>query len=315
MEELIILYQDKKLNTTKAATRRPIFIELATQINDEAWFANSVTAIQLANKYDVERKRYDTWASVAYRSGNTYDEDDGRVFCSDEAKESFLSDHPRQEWVFEQGIGPPAPYQEIWSTTVGKGNNIQSIEEASREVDSGGNGSDQEDVGDVEEGDLHPGTRDLQPSQSPFSSPQSLTSYLHSTPPPQRGQFIPIGNKPRRKKTLTAAEANAYVGQSIQDLGNKFSSSKREVLAMKLKEKHRVREQPSREEVEVNKAMEDLARFQSDLNYDVYLIVSNRLITKEKKLVVSRARYWNLLPSDELKKAYCMEVYKQEKSR
>ncbi|KAK6206216.1 hypothetical protein QIS74_13635 [Colletotrichum tabaci] len=42
MEELVILYRDKKLNTTKAATRRPIFIELATQINDEAWFANSL---------------------------------------------------------------------------------------------------------------------------------------------------------------------------------------------------------------------------------------------------------------------------------
>ncbi|GKT58842.1 hypothetical protein ColTof3_06181 [Colletotrichum tofieldiae] len=142
MEELVILYRDKKLNTTKAATRRPIFIKLATQINDEAWFANSVTAIQ---------------------SGNTYDEDDGRVFCSDEAKESFLSDHPRQEWVFEKGIGPPAPYQEIWSTTVGKGNNIQSIDEVSREVDSGGNSSNQENVNDVEEDDLNPGTRDLQP--------------------------------------------------------------------------------------------------------------------------------------------------------
>ncbi|KDN70519.1 hypothetical protein CSUB01_05055 [Colletotrichum sublineola] len=54
MEELAILCRNRKLNTRKAATRKPVFKELARQINGQRWFPHArITSAQLLNKYDV----------------------------------------------------------------------------------------------------------------------------------------------------------------------------------------------------------------------------------------------------------------------
>ncbi|WDK20510.1 hypothetical protein CGRA01v4_11797 [Colletotrichum graminicola] len=130
MTKLLIHYRDKKLNTQKAATRKPVLAELARRINSSHWFREPATSKQL----------------------------DGKVRCSEEAKKRFLGDHPHCEWVFEKGLGPPGSYQEIWSNVRGKGRNIRSANELAMEVDSEAGDDDEEyhSIDDSNAEDLHP---------------------------------------------------------------------------------------------------------------------------------------------------------------
>ncbi|WDK20509.1 hypothetical protein CGRA01v4_11796 [Colletotrichum graminicola] len=67
---------------------------------------------------------------------------------------------------------------------------------------------------------------------------------------------------------------------------------------------HEARDSPTRAEVAIDRAWADLTRFEKELDPELYLAVSGRLMTQQESSLVPVAVYWNSLPNDKLKRAY-----------
>ncbi|KAF6840028.1 hypothetical protein CMUS01_04077 [Colletotrichum musicola] len=138
MEELVVAFRERRLNTKKKTSRKQLWVEMAIKINDEKWFPrHHVTPASLSNKHDTEKNRYDLWASIAFKSGNRPD-DEGKVTCSIESRNAFLLHNPKGDWIFERGLPRYEIYREIWDEGMGNGDEIRTAEELglTQEVDA-----------------------------------------------------------------------------------------------------------------------------------------------------------------------------------